>query len=168
MIFRRFEELIMKYKNPGKLSFTAEIQGEGHGAWVDFPYKVEEIFGVRSRVPVLATFDGVNYQGSLSKMGSECHMLLIRKHIRQQIGKTVGDHVKVEVELDQEERKVIVPDDFLSALKKQPKEEKFFQELSYTHQKEYVQWITEAKKTETRLRRIEKALQMLKENKKQK
>lgn len=64
------------------------------GAYVEIPFDVVVAFG-KSRVPVTATFDGVLYEGSLVKMGTPCHIIGIRKAIRQQIGKQAGDTVKV-------------------------------------------------------------------------
>ena len=64
------------------------------GAYVEIPFDVKEVFG-KGRVPVLATFDGVLYSGSLVRMGTPCHILGIRKDIRALIGKQAGDTVHV-------------------------------------------------------------------------
>ena len=145
-----------------KYNFTATIiSGDSGGAGVLFPYDVQESFGTRGRVPIRATFDGVPYTGSLMKYGFPQHMLGITKAIREQIGKAPGDTVEVVVWKDESERKLEVPEPFLKLLKKEgllP----FFESLSYTHRKEYCRWITEAKKEETRARRLEKAVEMLK------
>ena len=88
-------------------------------------------------------------------------MLGVAKATRLQMGKQPGDIVAVELWKDEEERKVEVPAEFARMLKKEgllP----FFEKLSYTHRKEYCRWIAEAKKEETRLRRLEKAVEMLK------
>ena len=87
-------------------------------------------------------------------------MLGVLKGIREQIGKGPGDMIEVVVWKDEEERTVEVPDEF----KRQMKEEGLlagFEKLSYTHRKEYCRWITEAKKKETRLARMAKAVEML-------
>jgi bacteriocin resistance YdeI/OmpD-like protein/uncharacterized protein DUF1905 len=144
-----------------KYKFKAEIQpGRGGGAYVLFPYDVEKEFGTKGHVPVRATFDGVDYMGSLAKYGLPQHMLGVAKAIREQISKGPGDTVLVEVWKDAEIRTVEVPADFQEVLKQNgllP----FFEKLSYTHRKEYCRWITEAKKEETRSRRLEKAAEML-------
>jgi len=100
-------------------------------------------------------------------MGTECHILGIRKEIRAQTGKTFGDAVTVTVEPDTEPRMVEIPEDLLKGLKKDKEAKALFDKLSYTHQKEYVTWITEAKKEETRQARIAKTIEMLKEGKKE-
>lgn len=93
-------------------------------------------------------------------------MLIILKGIREQIGKTFGDEVKVTVEPDTEPRLVQVPNDLMKELKKDKQAKDFFDKLSYTHQKEYVRWVEEAKKEETRQNRIMRTIEMLKKGKK--
>jgi hypothetical protein len=150
---------------PIRKTFTAPIEDPGGGgAFVSIPFDVEQTFG-RKRVPVNATIDGEPYRGTLVRMGSDCHMLLIRKDIREKIGKTFGDDVSVTVEEDSEPRVIAAPDDLAAALAKSPKAAEFFDELSYTHRKEYVQWIEEAKREETRRNRIAKTIEMLLEGK---
>ncbi|MGB2868630.1 MAG: YdeI/OmpD-associated family protein, partial [Bacteroidota bacterium] len=73
----------------------------------------------------------------------------------------IGEEVKVVLWRDEKERKVGVPSDLAKVMKKEKLLE-FFESLSYTHQKEYSRWITEAKKEETKQSRLEKAIQMLK------
>jgi hypothetical protein len=145
--------------------FTAVIQNAGEGgAFVEVPFDVEEAFGSK-RPKVKATIEGVSYRGTLVRMGTECHLLIILKGIREQVGKTFGDEVKITVELDTEPRVVAIPKDLAGALKKDREAKIRFGKLSYTHQKEYVTWIEEAKKDETRQRRLAKTIVMLKEKK---
>jgi uncharacterized protein YdeI (YjbR/CyaY-like superfamily) len=92
-------------------------------------------------------------------------VLLILKSIRAQVGKTFGDEVKVSVELDAKERVVKIPKELVKELKKDKEAKAFFDKLSYTHQKEYVNWINEAKREETRQNRIVKTIEMLKKGK---
>lgn len=67
------------------------------GAYVEIPFDVKEVFG-KSRVPVRATFDGEPYEGSLVKMGTACHILGVRKDIRQRLEKGPGDTIHVTLE----------------------------------------------------------------------
>ncbi len=132
-------------------------------AYVEFPFDVETEFRVKGHVKVKAWFDDVPYRGSLAKMGHACHWLGITQEIRKKLGKKPGDRVHVLLNQDLEERTVTPPDDFLSLLKNNPDSLAFFTRLSFTHQKEYVEWIESAKKAETRSARLEKALEMLKQ-----
>lgn len=145
-----------------KYKFTAKIEeAGGGGAYVLFPYDVEKEFGTKGRIPVKATFNGVEYTGSMVKYGDPQHMLPILKAIRERIGKGPGDMVDVVVWKDEAERVLEVPDYFEKVLKKE-KLWDGFSKLSYTHRKEYLRWITEAKKEETRNNRLVKAVDMLK------
>jgi uncharacterized protein YdeI (YjbR/CyaY-like superfamily) len=96
------------------------------------------------------------------KCGSTGHMLGVLKGIREQIGKGPGDTIEVVLWKDEAERTVEVPAEF-AKLMKQEGVLPFFEKLSYTHRKEYCRWISEAKKEETRLRRVDKAVDMLKQ-----
>ncbi|HLH03476.1 MAG TPA: YdeI/OmpD-associated family protein [Bryobacteraceae bacterium] len=141
--------------------FEAVIQAASSGgACVLFPYDVEQEFGTKARIPVQATFDGVPYRGSLMKYGHAQHMLGLLKSIREQIGKQPGDTVQVELRRDGEPRTLEIPPPFAKAMKA-ARVDKLFDSFSYTHRKDYVQWIAGAKKDETRNRRIEKAIEMI-------
>ena len=95
---------------PQKQTFTAIIQNAGGGgAFVEVPFDVEAAFGSK-RPKVKALIEGVPYRGILTRMGTECHILGIRKEIREQVGKTFGDEVTVTVEPDTEPRLVEIPD----------------------------------------------------------
>jgi hypothetical protein len=144
-----------------KYKFKAKIEaGGGGGAYVLFPYDTGKEFATKGRVPVQATFDGVPHTGSLIKYSNPLHMLGMLKAIREQTGKGPGDTIEVVVWKDEEVRTVEVPTQFENLMKKEgllP----VFKKLSYSHRKGYCRWITEAKKEETRLKRLEKAIEML-------
>ncbi|HET6823894.1 MAG TPA: YdeI/OmpD-associated family protein [Anaerolineales bacterium] len=148
-----------------KQTFTAVIQNAGGGgAFVEVPFDVEKEFGSK-RPKVKAMIEGVPYRGILTRMGTERHLLIVLKEIREQIGKTFGDEVTITVEPDTEPRVIEVPDELKKAFKTEKEAKAFFEKLSYTHQREYVMWITEAKREETRQNRIAKTVEMLKKGK---
>lgn len=143
--------------------FDAEIKKQDSidATFVEFPYEVEKEFGVKGQVKVLATFDGCEYRGSLAKMGHNCHILGMTQKIRAAIGKKPGDIVHVILKEDNEPRVVEIPEDFKRLLEENEQAMSFFDTLSYTNRKEYVQWITGAKKAETREKRVKDAIAML-------
>lgn len=152
----------------GKRKFAAEILSNGSGGmYVIVPFDVEKEYG-KKRVKIVAKIETEIYRGLLVRMGSPDHILLMRKDIREKIGKTMGDIVNVELEEDTQPRVVNVPKDLQNLLDQNPDAKVFFQNISYTHQKEYAQWIEGAKKEETRIRRLNKAIELLKEGKKRK
>ncbi|MEP6961149.1 MAG: YdeI/OmpD-associated family protein [Acidobacteriota bacterium] len=142
--------------------FTAEIlPGRGGGAYIEVPFDVEQIFG--SKQPqVKATIEGETFPTRLMKMGKPCHIVGVPKAVRVKSGKDVGSSVEVAVVSDETPRVVAVPPDLKRAFLSQKKAQAFFDKLSYTHRKEYVRWIEEAKREETRAHRLAKTIEMLK------
>lgn len=141
--------------------FTAIIkQHESmNAAYIEPPFDIKEVFGAK-RVKVKATFDGIEYRGSIVNMGG-CYMLGMTQEIRKKIGKDFGDSVDVTVEKDEEERTVEIPEDFQELLNSNQEAYHSFHKLSYTKKKEFVTWITDAKKPETRQKRLEVSLEKL-------
>lgn len=78
--------------------FDAEIikVADIDGAYVEVPFDVKSIFG-KGRVLVHATFDGEPYDGQVVRMGTPCHIIGVRKDIRNKIGKQPGDTVHVTI-----------------------------------------------------------------------
>jgi len=130
------------------------------GAYFIVPFNVPEVYRTKAQVKVRGTIDGYPYRGSIANMG-EGHCMVVKKEIRQAIGKSAGDTVKVVMDIDTEPRIVEVPEDFQQVLNNNPKAKEIFDTFSYTHKKEYVQWIEGAKKQETRENRIKKAIEQI-------
>ncbi|WPO90947.1 YdeI/OmpD-associated family protein [Chryseobacterium sp. YR459] len=155
--------------NPKPIEFTAVIQqnGEMNAAFVEFPFSTEELFHKKGQVKIKAVFDDkVEYRGSLAKMKSDCHILGLTQEIRKQLGKTFGDKVSVSLTEDKEERVVEIAEDVVSVFNENPEAKALFDKMSYTHKKEYIRWIEEAKKPETRENRKIKMIQMILDGKK--
>jgi hypothetical protein len=151
-------------KSAEKHTFRATLEKPVNGvdgAFITAPFDVEKEYGTRGQVKVKATFDGHPYRGILAPMGTGGHVIIVRKDIREAIGKKAGDKIDVTLERDSEERLLEIPDDLQAVLKKNVAARKFFESLSYTHRKEYVTWIASAKKEETRLKRLDDTLTKL-------
>jgi hypothetical protein len=143
--------------------FDAIIEDAGGGgAFVTVPFDVEVAFG-NKRPKIKATIDGVPYRGSLVRMGTPRHLLPVLKQIRDRIGKQTGDSVHIVIDEDAAPRIVQVPDDLRLTLEDEPDANAWFEKLSHTHRNEYVTWIEEAKRPETRPARVEKAVGMLRQ-----
>jgi len=134
---------------------------------IDIPFDVEKTFGARNRVPVRGTLNGAPYRSSVFKMGGDCHFMVVNRQLRAAAGVKGGETVPVTMERDTEERVITPPADFASALKANKDARATWDKLSYTHQREHVQHIEEAKKPETRERRIEKSIETLASGKKE-
>lgn len=142
------------------MEFEAKIESAPRGgAVVEVPFDVKAEWG-KARMPVVAHFDGHEYRGSVARMGGR-YIIGVRKDIRTSIRKEIGDTIWVTLVPDTEPREVVLPRDLLEALDSNAEARGAFGKLSYTHRKEYVQWIEGAKKQETRERRIRKTIARL-------
>lgn len=154
---------------PQPIQFNAVIKQHGtmNAAFVEFPFSTEELFNKKGQVKIKAIFDDkVEYRGSLAKMKSAGHLLGLTQEIRKELGKTFGDEVSVSLIEDKEQRTVDVADDIVIIFNENPEAKALFDKMSYTHRKEYIRWINEAKKPETRENRKVKMIQMILEGKK--
>ena len=128
--------------------------------FVAVPEKAMREFGERRRVPVVATIDGHAYRTTICDMGNgPC--IPVRRAVREAAGIAAGQRVTVTLVFDGKERTVAVPLFLAKALTKT--ERTAFDSMSYSHRKEYVDWVAAAKKIETRERRIEKMREKLRE-----
>ncbi|WHF50851.1 YdeI/OmpD-associated family protein [Chryseobacterium gotjawalense] len=146
------------------ISFKGPVlqNGEINAAYVEFPFSTEKCFGKKGLVKIKALFDEkVEYRGSLVKMKSDRHILGLTQEVRKQLGKSFGDEVSVKLWEDKEERIVIIPEDVQIVFNENVKAKELFDDMSYTHRKEYIRWIVEAKKPETRENRKIKMIEMI-------
>jgi hypothetical protein len=152
-----------------KLQFTTKLQAAGpQGSWTFLQLTPEQSarLGQRSRVAVVGTLNGFPIRTSVAPMGDGTHAMVINKQMQAGAHVKAGDEVKVAIEIDTAPRTIEPPPDLKKALARDPQAKSFFKELSYTHQKDYVTWITSAKRPETRTRRIEETVKLLSEGKK--
>jgi hypothetical protein len=158
----------MPSARPNPVTFEAEILGRGpNGAWayVRFPFEALEIFGRKGQIAVRGAINGFAYRNSLMPRGDGSHILGVSKELQQGANAVVGDIVTITLEFDDAPREVVVPADLQSSLKKSGTKAEAFEALSYSHRKEFVDWIESAKRPETRAARIEKTIVMLAERK---
>ncbi len=125
---------------------------------ITIPFDVEAVFGAK-RVPVKVSINGAEHLSTIVRMGGK-YMIGIPKIFREAARIKAGDLIKVSLEKDIEKRTVEVPPDFAEALEKANLTEAF-SKMSYTHRKEYANAITEAKREETRISRIAKAVEKI-------
>jgi hypothetical protein len=147
-----------------RYSFEAILirpEGVGTLTYLNIPRDVSESFGSKGQVKVRGTINGYPFRGTAMPEGDDMHFLVVKKGIRDEIQATQGNTVMVTLELDPEARQVVIPENMARAFASQPLAKDAFERLSYSHQKEYVDWIQSARKEETRQCRIEKALELL-------
>jgi hypothetical protein len=140
--------------------FEAVLGGEaGDLPGVVLPADVAAAMGGRARIPVAGTINGVPFRGSTMPMGDGRHCVGFRKELRAQAGGVQdGDAVTIEIARDDAPRIVAVPADLAAALATDAAVESAFEAMSYTHRREWVAAVEEAKRPETRARRIAQAV----------
>ena len=121
------------------------------------PPEIIDRLGGGKRAPVKVTINGYTYRNTVAVMGGK-YMVGVAAEHREKAGVKGGDTIEVRLELDTDPREVSVPADLAAALKN-AKARDAFDALAYSYRKEHVRSIEEAKAPETRLRRIEKAVQ---------
>ena len=145
----------------GAQRFKATLEQHGSGTAVVVPFDLKEAFG-SGRPPVCATVNGYTFRTTLFTMGGRA-LLGLNRDVREAAGVEAGQEVSVELERDDAPRTVEGPLDLASALDRDSAIRETFDDLSYTHRKEYVRWVEEAKREQTRTRRVDKAVEMLRE-----
>jgi len=119
---------------------------------LELPFDPRTVFG-KARAPVTVTVNGYTYLSTVAWMGGPPFVPFRRSH-REAAGVTEGRPVTVTISLDTARRAVRPPADLSRALKAAPPAWDRWKEMSYTHQREYAESIEEAKKPETRQRRL--------------
>lgn len=116
----------------------------------------------RKAFPVTVAVNGVTLPLRLARMGGES-MIGLAKAARTEAGVEIGSTYDVEIALDEGDRTVEVPDDLAGALASDPDARARFDGLAPSHRKEFVRWVTEAKRESTRADRVAKTLEMLRD-----
>jgi hypothetical protein len=131
------------------------------------PFDVVAVFHRKGLVPVKGTINGFPFRSSLMNMG-EGHMMAVNAQLRAGAQCKAGDTVTVLMAVDEDERTVEVPGYLEKIIAGDPQARKFWPKLSFTHQKEYVREIRDAKKPETREKRIAAMMDALRKNQRKK
>jgi len=145
----------------GHIRLTATLLPRGPAAAVVLDdEQVADIGEGAKRFPVVATVNGYMWRTTVTRMRGE-FLLGLNHQVREGAGVSAGDCVELEISLDTAPRDVDVPEDLVTALDGDPVACAAFKALAYTHRKEYARWIDDAKREETRRRRVDQALEML-------
>jgi hypothetical protein len=149
----------------GVIEFRAQLQPRGPAAAVILDdAQVAAVGEGAKRFPVAATVNGYTWRTSVTRMGGE-FALGFPREVRENAGVQAGDEIEVLLALDTAPREVEVPPMLAEALAADPEAAAAFDRMAFTHRKEYARWIAEAKKDETRQRRAEQAVTMIRAGK---
>lgn len=135
------------------------IVRDGSKCFVPVPFDPTAVFG-KVRAPVRVSLNGYTYRSTIAAMGGTVFIPLRRSN-REAAGLEGGETLDVEISLDTEKRVVSPPRELVRALKAKPPAWERWRELSFSHQREYAEAISEARKPETRARRITEAVRLI-------
>jgi hypothetical protein len=150
----------------GSVRLTTTLVARGPAAAIVLDdEQVAAIGEGRKRFPVRATVNGYSWRTTVAPMHGET-LLGLNRAVRESADVQAGDTVEVAIEFDTAPREVDVPEALARALAGDPAAKAAFEALTFTHRKEYARWVADAKRQETRDRRVTRALEMLREGKK--
>ena len=141
------------------MRFQAVLRSDptGAGTFIRVPTDVQARLGLKGRPKIKSVIAGSAYRGSLMPMGDGSFCLGVLKSIQEAAGAKRGDTVTVELEVDSAPRVVEMPDDLAKAIGRDRRALAAWEKLSYTNKKEMARGLDEAKKPETRERRLAEA-----------
>lgn len=144
-----------------KQTFKVELEKHetSEACGITIPFDVKEVFGSK-RVPVRGSINGAPFRSTVFSMGG-CYMMAVNKQMREAANAKAGDMITVEMERDTEPRIMEPTEDLAKALNENSAAKESWEKLSYTFKKEMVLAIEDAKKPETRARRVQKAIEEL-------
>jgi hypothetical protein len=145
-----------------RFASTVELGGKT-ATGIPVPDEVIEALGASKRPPVTVTVNGHTYRTTAVRMGGR-FLVPLNAENREAAGVAAGDDVTVDIEPDTGPREVTLPEDLAAAMDDDARAA--YDRLSYTHRKEWVRWVEEARRPETRATRIEKTVAGLHEGRK--
>lgn len=143
-----------------QLRFDTRLESDQGAHFVRVPASVLTALGSEKRMPIKVTINGHTFRGRIAVYGGRSY-LGVRQEVRDATGVAAGDEITVGLEYDAELRVVDLPEAIRAAFQADARAASAFDRLSYTHKKEFVQWVSEAKLAETQRRRLEQGLAML-------
>jgi len=141
--------------------FRTKLNGDENrkdaSAYFTLPFDTRDVWG-RAKVPVKVTINGYTWRSTVGNRG-KIQYIVVNANARRAAGVKPGDSVTITLEPDTEKREIKVPVPLQRALGTKLTQK--LNALSFTHKKEFIVWYSEAKKEDTRARRVEKMKQML-------
>jgi Bacteriocin-protection, YdeI or OmpD-Associated/Domain of unknown function (DUF1905) len=144
--------------------FSTTLSLENRNATgIHVPPEVVDALGGGRRPAVVATVNGYTYRGTVMGYDAADPLMPFSSEHRAASGLRAGDAIEVELELDTAPREVEVPEDLAAALDADPVAKAFFDGLSNSNRRVHTLSVEGAKTSETRARRVEKAIALLRE-----
>jgi hypothetical protein len=122
--------------------------------YIDIPFDSQKEFGTRAAVRVYVWFENYKYRTSMAPKGDGTHWVYVKKEIREAIGKSDGDTVRVKLERDLDSREPLMPDDLKWLLDNEPETRAIFDKLPPSTKKQFIESVTSSKTENTRIKNI--------------
>lgn len=141
--------------------FRAKLYKVGYQRCVDVPPGISRALGDEANIPVAGTLAGVPFRSTLTPRGGLSHRLFVHSRIWRARRIDIGDTLEVQLDRDEVSRDPATPYDFLRALRGRPAALKVYDRASTALRREIGNWLASSRRSETRERRIETALDNL-------
>ena len=151
---------VSEHHHPMVLQISTVLEPVGPATALELTDAQVAELGGGKRAPVRVTIGERTVRLRLAGMGGK-NLIGLSQAARAELGVAIGDAVTASIELDDAERVLEVPDDLRAALDADPRVRAAFDALAYSHRKEHVRAVTEAKRPETRARRIAAVVERL-------
>jgi hypothetical protein len=146
------------------VKFESTVAANGNNTGIVVPDELIERLGAGRRPAVVVNLSGYEYRNTVGVMGGK-HLISISAAVRKETGLKAGDPISVTLTVADTPRPVDIPDDLANALSAEPDAAAFFSQLSNSLQRYHVDNINGAKTSETRQRRIDKAISLFQQGK---
>src|SRR4030081_2585697 len=143
-----------------ELRFECRLESDQGACFIRVPPEVLTTLGQRKRAPVKVMINDYTYRTTIAVYGGKSY-IGVRREVREAAGVEAGDQLTVALEYDSELRTVDLPDALRAALEADATAAAAFDKLAYTRKKEFVDWLTGAKRADTQQRRLAQAVKML-------
>lgn len=140
-----------------RMKLKGDVSRADASAYFTLPFDTRDVWG-KAKVPVKVTISGYTWRSTVGNRGGQQY-IVVNSEARRNAGVKAGDLVTIRLEPDTEKREIVIPAVLQKALGAKLTEK--LNRLSFTHKKEFIVWYSEAKKEDTRVRRVEKMKQML-------
>lgn len=137
------------------LTFTGKIKHKGYTYYIEVPASSDKMLQQKGYIPVKGTINNYDFIGSLAPRKPDKHILYLHRKIRKKAMLNLNDLIRVEIELDTSSREIAIPDDVELILRENEENWNTFLSLSESRRNEFLNYILEAKRAETRLKRID-------------
>jgi hypothetical protein len=147
-------------------TFTAKLEGDGTtGAWCHayLPGPVSSFLGKRGNVPIVLTVRGCDFRVTARPDGAGRHYVVFNSRMREEAEVALGEVLRCTVALDTAPREAVAPPDLVRALRADVAARSAFEAMPPAHRRAHVQFVEEASRAETRTRRIEQSLALMRE-----